>query len=144
MVVVVVVTVAAMTVRSNLELFIEFPSGRWGSVSRSVLRRSLKVGVVMVVVVVVTVTTMTMRTNLEIIDELASGGSRSVVVGNWLRRRLLGHVMTVVAVVAVVAMVVAAVTDVAFTSFTNGLSDDGCDGSSSDNECNGEFDLNHF
>jgi len=144
-VVVVVTAVASMTVRANLELFVEFPSGRWGSVRRSVLRGSLNVVVVMVVVVTVTtMTTMTMRTNLEIIDEFAGRGSGSVVVWNWLRRRLLGHVMTVVAVVAVVAMVVAAVTDVAFTTFTNGLSDDGCDGSSSENECNGEFDLNHF
>jgi hypothetical protein len=56
----------------------------------------------------------------------------------------------VVVVVVVVVMVVAAMTDLAgvflFSTFKfrNGLSNDGCDGSSSKNECNGKFDLNHF
>ena len=43
-------------------------------------------------------------------------------------------------------VVVVATTDVArkFTTFMDGLSNDRCDGSSSKNECNVKFDLNHF
>ena len=43
-----------------------------------------------------------------------------------------------------VVVVVATVTDVTLTTLTDGLSNDRCDGSSSENECNGKFDLNHF
>jgi hypothetical protein len=31
-----------------------------------------------------------------------------------------------------------------FTTFTNGLRNDRCNGSSSENECNGKLDLDHF
>ena len=42
-----------------------------------------------------------------------------------------------------VVVVVTVVTDVS-TTFMYGLSNNRCDGSSSKNECNREFDLNHF
>ena len=49
-------------------------------------------------------------------------------------------------VVVVMVVVMATMTNVAgiFTTFTYGLSNDRCDGSSSKNECNRELDLNHF
>jgi hypothetical protein len=50
-------------------------------------------------------------------------------------------------VVVVLVTVVAAMTDVTgvfMFKFRYGLSNDGCDGSSSKNECNRKFDLNHF
>ena len=53
----------------------------------------------------------------------------------------------VVVVGVVVVGVVGVMTDVArkltTVTFTDGLGSDRCDGSSSKNECNGEFDLNH-
>ena len=74
--------------------------------------------------------------------------------GRVLRNGNLDVVMVVVmltfttALVVVVVGVVGVMTDVArkFTTvtFTDGLSSNRCDGSSSKNECNGEFDLNHF
>jgi hypothetical protein len=86
--------------------------------------------------------TMAMSANLELIYILAGRGSRGTVVRRWLRRWLLSHGATVV--VVVVVMMMAAMTDVAFTLLTYGLSNDRCDGSSSENECNGMLDLNHF
>jgi hypothetical protein len=47
----------------------------------------------------------------------------------------------------VVAVVVESDMDVMFMTsfkFRNGMSNDGCDGGSSKNECNRKFDLNHF
>ena len=56
-------------------------------------------------------------------------------------------VLTFTAALVVVVGVVGVMTDVArkltTVTFTDGLSSDRCDGSSSKNECNGEFDLNH-
>ena len=49
-----------------------------------------------------------------------------------------------VSMVVVVVVMMAAMTNVSFTTFTDGLSNDRCDGSSSKNECDGKFDLNHF
>ena len=45
-----------------------------------------------------------------------------------------------------VVVMMATMTDMAsiFTIFMYGLSNDRCDCGSSKNECNGEFDLNHF
>ena len=57
-------------------------------------------------------------------------------LGGWVLRS--GSLRMVVVVV-----VVTVVTDVS-TTFMYGLSNDRCDGSSSKNECNREFDLNHF
>ena len=74
--------------------------------------------------------------------------------GRVLRNGNLDVVMVVVvltftaALVVVVVVGVGVMTDVArkltTVTFTDGLSSDRCDGSSSKNECNGEFDLNHF
>jgi hypothetical protein len=56
-------------------------------------------------------------------------------------------VLTFTAALVVVVGVMGVMTDVArkltTVTFTDGLSSDRCDGSSSKNECNGEFDLNH-
>ena len=72
-------------------------------------------------------------------------------LGRRLRRGLLRDGNTVVGVMVVVMMVVrvammVAMNDVAakFMTFTYGLSNDRCDGSSSKNECNRKFDLSHF
>jgi len=96
----------------------------------------------MVAVTVVMVTVVTVVANLEVIYVLARRGSRGSGIRRWLGRWLLGMGVMVVVVVAVMA----AMTNVAgiFTTFRDGNSNDRCDGSSSKNECNGEFDLNHF
>ena len=69
---------------------------------------------------------------------MCSLGRRSV------RRRSLWVMMVVVVMVMVMF-----VTDFRVEQFTkfnliNGLSNDRCNGSSSENECNGKFNLNHF
>jgi len=94
---------------------------------------------VVVVVTVMAVFTVVVATfvrtaNLEFIEELASRrGLRGGVSGRRLSNGF------------VVVVVMTTMTDVAmFATFTDGLSNDRCDGSSSENECNGKFDLNHF
>ena len=54
-------------------------------------------------------------------------------------------VATVVGVMMMV-MMMGVISDVAckFIAFACGLSNDGCNGSSSENECNGKLDLSHF
>ena len=57
-------------------------------------------------------------------------------------------VVVVLTFMAAFVVVVVMMTDMArkFTTvtFVDGISNDRCDGSSSKNECNGKFDLNHF
>jgi len=107
-----------------------------GWVLRSGSFHVVVVVVVTVVTVVTSMTSMTVRANLELIYVLAA--RRLGSIRGWVLRS--GNLSVVVMVVVVVG---ATMTDV-FTTFTYGLSNDGCDGSSSKNECNGEFDLNHF
>ena len=58
-----------------------------------------------------------------------------------LSRGSLGTVVTVV-VMVVVATGLPGLK--CFSTFTNGLRNDGCNSSSSNNECNGKLDLDHF
>jgi hypothetical protein len=62
-------------------------------------------------------------------------------LGGWVLRNGSFHV----GVGVMVMVVMATMANVAgiFTTFTYGLSNDRCDGSSSKNECNRELDLNH-
>ena len=65
-------------------------------------------------------------------------------LGCLLKRWLLDMFVVVASVVGVMMMGV--ISDVAckFIAFACGLSNDGCNGSSSENECNGKLDLGHF
>jgi hypothetical protein len=76
----------------------------------------------------------------------------------WLFVVLVVETVDLICVFMLVAVAVTVGTDTAFmfvTSFRftygmmgndgcDGMRNDGCDGSSSENECNGKFDLNHF
>ena len=59
-----------------------------------------------------------------------------------LSRGSLGTVVTVVMMVVAVMMGLPGLK--CFSTFTNRLRNDGCNSSSSDNECNGKLDLDHF
>ena len=65
-------------------------------------------------------------------------------LSGWVLRSL--DVVVMVTFMAAVVVVAVVMTEVArkFTTFTDGMSNDRCDGSSNKNECNGKFDLNHF
>jgi hypothetical protein len=93
-----------------------------------------------VVVVTVVVMVTVFLASLELVYVL-SARRRGSVSGCVLWGRL-GATVVVVAVVVVVTMFFAS--GERFATFTNRLSNDRCDGSSSKNECNGKFDLNHF
>ena len=60
----------------------------------------------------------------------------------YLSRGSLGTVVAVVMVVVAVVMGLPGLK--CFSTFTNGLRNDLCNGSSSDNECNRKLDLDHF
>jgi hypothetical protein len=120
---------------ADFEFIIEFPARRLASVGirRWVLRSgSFRVAMVAVVVVVVTV-----MTNLELICVLPARRG-TVGIRRWVLR---GGSFRVAMVVVVVVMTAAMNT---CTTFSYGLSKDRRDGSSSKNECDGKFDLNHF
>jgi hypothetical protein len=84
-----------------------------------------------------------MVANLEFLEEFPAGGGG--IGSRCVRRGGLCVVVTtaVVAVMTVVVVVVASLEFLREFASSDGVGNGGCDGSSSENECNGKFDLNH-
>jgi len=133
--VVAVMVVVVMMGLTNFEFFVELPAGRW-SICGGIRGRSRLVVAVVAVMMVVVVMGLT---NFELFVELPA--SRWCIAGG-----VRGGSRLVVAVVTVMVVVVMMGLSglEGFTTFTNGLRNDRCNGSSSENECNGKLDLDHF
>jgi len=155
-----VTSMASESVAADLKVISELAARRLGiGILRWVLG-SLHVVVVVVAVVasVASVSSVSMASESVAADlkvsELAARGLGSIGILRWVLRSRNLHVgvvvvtseATFVVVVEAAFVVVAMMTHVASksTTFPHGKSDSGCDSSSSKNECNGKFDLNHF
>jgi hypothetical protein len=94
-----------------------------------------------VAVAVVVVMVVFFRAGFELIHVLSS--RRRGTVSRCILRGSLGATM-VVAVAVMVVVVFFGASRERFGTFSNGISNNRCNGSSSKNECNRKFNLNHF
>jgi hypothetical protein len=90
---------------------------------------------------VVVVVVVFFRAGLELIHVLPA--RRRGTINGCVLRGSLGTTI-VVAVAVMVVVVVFFASRERFGTFSNGISNDRCNGSSSEDECNREFNLNHF